>query len=70
MPIPCRAQSLLDLRCLASPCRPSSIMNTQRYEIYPEIEEIFTERKEAFIEEIAQHYGQDIPFLYEHCPDV
>ena len=40
------------------------------YEIYPELEEIFTERKEAFIEDLAEHYGQEIPFLYEHCPDV
>eukprot|EP00903_Cladosiphon_okamuranus_P007958 g7681.t2 len=40
------------------------------YEIYPELEEIFTERKEAFIEDLAQHYGQDIPFLYEHHPDT
>lgn len=46
------------------------LVQKQSYEIYPEIEEIFTERKEAFIEDLAQHYGQDIPFLYEHCPDL
>lgn len=44
--------------------------NKKSYEIYPELEEIFTERKEAFIEDLAQHYGQDIPFIYEHCPDM
>ncbi|CAM9726838.1 unnamed protein product [Pylaiella littoralis] len=40
------------------------------YEIYPELEELFTERKEAFIEDLAEHYGQEIPFIYEHCPDI
>lgn len=28
------------------------------------------ERKEAFIEDLGQHYGQEIPFIYEHCPDM
>eukprot|EP00904_Undaria_pinnatifida_P000820 jgi/Undpi1/10739/HiC_scaffold_29.g13187.m1 len=40
------------------------------YEIYPEIEELMVERKEAFIEDLGQHYGQTIPFIYEHCPDI
>ncbi|CAN0062338.1 unnamed protein product [Ascophyllum nodosum] len=40
------------------------------YEIYPEIEELMTERKEAFIEDLGIHYGQEIPFVYLQCPDV
>lgn len=40
------------------------------YEIYPELEELFADRKEAFIEDLAQHYGQEIPFIYEQCPDM
>ena len=41
-----------------------------RYEIYPEIEELMTERKEAYIEDLGIHYGQEIPFVYSQCPDM
>ncbi len=63
------AHVLTNYGLLSSPVR-NNMHDYQSYEIYPELEEIFTERKEAFIEELAQHYGQDIPFIYEHCPDM
>ncbi|CAM9432320.1 unnamed protein product [Ectocarpus sp. 6 AP-2014] len=59
-------QAILTLKIKAK----ENVETIEGYEIYPEIEEIFTERKEAYIEELAQHYGQDIPFIYEHCPDI
>lgn len=70
--LPCHSiLTTVRVPCSALPVwLPTFTFVLRSYEIYPELEELFTERKEAFIEDLAEHYGQEIPFIYEHCPDM